>query len=47
MDFAEYLEDVEGITWEYFDNNYDGKQAEEIYEAYLKYIKKGDQNDQA
>ena len=38
MNFAEYLEDVEGITWEYFDNNYDAVRADEVWERYQNYL---------
>ena len=38
ISFGEYLEEYEGISWQYFDNNYDGSQANEIWERYLEYL---------
>lgn len=42
ISFAEYLEEYEGISWQYFDNNYAGSQANEIWERYLEYLEKED-----
>ena len=38
MSFREYLEEIEGIDWEYYDNNYDGIQADEIWDRYINYL---------
>ena len=35
MPFNKWLEEVIGVTWEYFDNNYDGDQEYEEYNNYL------------
>lgn len=35
MSFNEWLEDVVGVTPEYFDNNYDGDQEYDEYNSYL------------
>ena len=40
MTFSEYLEVVEGISWEYYDNNYAGVQADEVWERYVEFIEK-------
>lgn len=36
--FNEYLEDVLGIDWNYFDNNYGSVESDRIWEEYLEYI---------
>ena len=39
MNFSTYLENIEGILWNDFDENYSGAAADEIisrYEAYCK-----------
>lgn len=38
MSFTDYLEEVVGISWNDYDNNYSGRQADEIWEDYLSYI---------
>ena len=38
ISFAEYLEEYEGISWQYFDNNYADSQANETWERYLEYL---------
>lgn len=35
MSFKQWVEEYLGVTWEYFDNNYDGDQESEEYEQYL------------
>ena len=45
LSFTQYLEEFEGITWNYFDNNFDGEQAEEIYERYNDYLKGDDEEE--
>lgn len=35
MSFKQWLEEVVGVTWEYFDNNYYGDQEHEEYDIYL------------
>ena len=35
MPFRQWVEKELGITWEYFDNNYDGNKEYEEYEEYL------------
>lgn len=45
FNFANYLEVVEGITWNYFDNNYSGKMADEIYERFDEYDTANWEND--
>ena len=36
--FAEFLEEVIGITWERFDDCYCGRAAEEIWDEYEYYL---------
>ena len=45
ISFSKYLEEIEGITWEHYDNNYEGSQADEIWERYLEYLEKGDKDE--
>lgn len=35
MSFKQWIEKVVGVTWEYFDNNYDGSQEYDEYNSYL------------
>lgn len=35
MSFKQWLKEVIGVTWEYFDNNYDGNQEYQEYNSYL------------
>lgn len=37
MSFAEWLEEYEGITWNDFDNNYDGSSYDEVMERWEEY----------
>ena len=37
FNFANYLMVVEGINYDYFDSNYDGKQADDIINGYNNY----------
>ena len=37
LTFAEWFEEVYGITWEQFDNNYSDAYADEVYEEYEEY----------
>lgn len=37
FNFSNYLMVVEGINYDYFDSNYDGRQADEIIESYNSY----------
>lgn len=38
MSFAEYLEEIVGVTWAYFDNNFDASQADKAWEEYQAYL---------
>ena len=37
FNFPNYLTVVEGISYSYYDNNYDGQQAAEIEARYMQY----------
>ena len=37
FNFSNYLIVIEGISFDYFDSNYDGRQADEIIESYNNY----------
>lgn len=37
ISFAQWLEDFEGISYEYFDNNYDGTMYDEVMERWEKF----------
>ena len=37
LSFAEWLEEYVGVTWSYYDNNYDGRMADEVWEDYMRY----------
>ena len=37
FNFSNYLMVVEGINYDYFDSNYDGKQADDIINGYNDY----------
>lgn len=41
MSFAEYLEEVEGVTWAYFDNNFDAERADKAWKEYQAYLVHG------
>lgn len=45
LSFRNWLEEYYGISYEYFDNNYSGQQADEIWEAYNEYTEKGDEDE--
>ena len=37
MSFAQWLEEVQGITWQEWDENYSGIQMEQILDEYDEY----------
>ena len=37
--FAEFLRKVEGVDYNYFDNNYGDNQVDELYDEYIYYTK--------
>jgi hypothetical protein len=37
FNFSNYLMVIEGISYNYFDSNYDGRQADEIIDGYNNY----------
>jgi len=45
LSFRNWLEENYGISYEYFDNNYSGQQADEVWEAYNEYTEKGDEDE--
>lgn len=45
LSFAEWLEEYKGITWSYFDNNYDGTSADEVFDEYDEYCAKAENNE--
>jgi hypothetical protein len=45
FNFTNYLEVVEGMTWNYFDDNYSDKMAEDIYQRFDKYDTSNWEND--